>query len=86
MAQKTNPTLREDFQRAFKFCRFEEKKSFEDSHQEAMRATYAIHRGSIHDHGDEMNLTLRDLCLNNRELWDDDVRADDKRWFQHFSR
>jgi hypothetical protein len=86
MIRKTNPTLREDFQRAFKFCRFEENKSFEDARQEAVRATCAIHGGSIHDHGDEMNLALRDLCLNHQELWGDDVRADDNRWFQHFKR
>ena len=86
MTQKNNPKLREDFQRAFKFCRFEENKSFEDAQQEAIWATCEIHRGSIHDHGDEMNSAFRDLCLNHRELWGDDVRADDNRWFQHFSR
>ena len=86
MTQKTHTTPREHFQRAFKFCRFEENKSFEDAQQEAIWATCANHIGSIHDHGDDINVALRDVCLNHRELWGDDVRPDDNRWFQHFKK
>jgi len=86
MAQKTNPTLREDFQRAFKFCRFEENKSFEDARQEAIRATCAIHGGSIHDYAEQISEALKDLCMNQRQLWGKDIRADDNRWFQYFSK
>ena len=86
MANKSNQTLREDFQRAFKFSRFEERKSFEMARNEAIATTCALHGGSIHDHADELNEALRDLCLNHRSLWGDDIRLDDNRWFQHFDK
>ena len=86
MTEKNNPKLREDFQRAFKFCRFEENKSFEEARQEAIRATCALHGGSIHDYADEMNEALKDLCLNHRSLWGDDIKAQDNRWFQHLEK
>ena len=86
MADKSNQTLWEDFQRAFKFCRFEERKSFEVARNEAIAATCALHGGSIHNHGDEMNEALKDLCLNHRSLWGDDIQAEDNRWFQFFTK
>ena len=84
MADKSNQTLREDFQRAFKFCRFEESKSFEVARNEAIAATCALHGGSIHDHADEINEALKDLCLNQKTLWGDDITAQDNRWFLFF--
>jgi len=86
MNNQQNMKLREDFQRAFKFSRFEENKTFEVARNEAIAATCALHGGSIHDHSEEMTAALRDLCLNHRDLWGDDVRADDNRWFQHFNK
>ena len=86
MADKSNPTLREDFQRAFKFCRFEEKKSFEVARNEAIAATCALHGAATHHHAEEFSEALKDLCMNQRELWGDDVRSDDNRWFQHFDK
>ena len=86
MANKSNQTLREDFQRAFKFSRFEERKSFEMARNEAIAATCALHGGSIHDHAEEFSAALNDLCMNQRELLGDDVRSDDNRWFQHFTK
>ena len=84
MADKSNQGLREDFQRAFKFCRFEESKSFEVARNEAIAAACALNSGSIHDHAEVFDLALRDLCMNHRDLWGDDIRAEDNRWFQHF--
>lgn len=86
MDEDTIKTLKADFQRAFKFSRFEEGKSFEIARNEAIEATCALHGGSIHDHGEKITEALRDLCLNQRELWGDDVRPDDNRWFQHFDK
>ena len=81
-----NRKIVEDFQRAFKYSRFEESKTFEVARNEAIAATCALHGGSIHDHFEEITEALKDLCLNHRDLWGDDVRAEDNRWFQHFSR
>jgi len=44
--------LIEDFQRAFKFSRFEEQKTFGDARNEAIEAACALHGGSIHDHAE----------------------------------
>ena len=80
MDEDTIKTLKADFQRAFKFSRFEEGKSFEIARNEAIEATCALHGGK------KMNQALKDLCMNHRKLWGDDVRADDNRWFQHFDK
>lgn len=81
-----NQKLVEDFQRAFKFSRFEENKTFGDARNEAIAATCALHGGSIHDHAEAFDDALRDLCVNCRDLWGDDIRAEDNRWFQHFKK
>ena len=84
MSEDKNRTLKADFQRAFKFSRFEEQKSFEVARTEAIAATCALHGGSIHDHGEQMTEALKYLCLNQRALWGNDIRPEDNRWFQHF--
>ena len=76
--------LFEDFQRSFKFSRFEERKTFGIARNEAIEATCVLHGGSIHEHGGVFNEALKDLCVNHRQLWGDDIRAEDNRWFQHF--
>lgn len=81
-----NQKLIEDFQRAFKFSRFEERKTFGDARNEAIEAACALHGGSIHDHAEVFDNALRDLCMNHRGLWGDDIRAEDNRWFQHFEK
>ena len=81
-----NDKLIEDFQRAFKFSCFEECKTFGDARNKAMKAACALHGGSIHDHAEVFDNALRDLCVNHRDLWGDDIRAEDNRWFQHFSK
>ena len=81
-----NQKLIEDFQRAFKFSRFEERKTFGDARNEAIEATCALHGGSIHDHAELFELALKDLCLNHRDLWGDDILLEDNRWFQHFQK
>ena len=80
-----NEKLIEDFQRAFKFSRFEERKTFGDARNEAIEAACALHGGSIHDYAEVFDNALKDLCVNHRGLWGDDIRAEDNRWFQHFS-
>ena len=42
-----NQKLIEDFQRAFKFSRFEERKTFGVARSEAIEAACALHGGSI---------------------------------------
>ena len=79
-----NQKLIEDFQRAFKFSRFEERKTFGDARNEAIEAACALHGGSIHDHAEVFDNALRDLCVNHRVLWGDDITAEDNRWFQHY--
>jgi len=82
-----NRIIVEDFQRAFKYSRFEERKSFDDARLSAIEAIVGLHKGSMHDYLDEINFGLRDLCLNRRHLWhQSDVRADDNRWFQHYEK
>lgn len=81
-----NQKLIEDFQRAFKFSRFEEQKTFGDARNDAIAAACALHGGSIHDHAEVFDNALRDLCVNCRDLWGDDIRAEDNRWFQHYER
>jgi hypothetical protein len=81
-----NQKLIEDFQRAFKFSRFEEQKTFGDARNEAIAAACALHGGSIHDHAELFELALKDLCLKQRDLWGHDIRPDDNRWFQHFEK
>ena len=78
--------LIEDFQRAFKFSRFEERKTFGVARNEAIEAACALHGGSIHDHAEVFEVALEDLCLKQRELWGDDIRPEDNRWFQHFEK
>ena len=78
--------LIEDFQRAFKFSRFEERKTFGNARNEAVEAACALHGGSIHDHAELFELALKDLCLNHRDLWGDDILLEDNRWFQHFEK
>ena len=79
-----NQKLIEDFQRAFKFSRFEERKTFGDARNDAIAAACSLHGGSIHDHAEAFDKALRDLCMNHRNLWGDDIRGEDNRWFQHF--
>ena len=79
-----NQKLIEDFQRAFKFSRFEERKTFGDARNDAIEATCALHGGSIHDYAEVFDEALRDLCLKHIDLWGDDIRAEDNRWFQHY--
>ena len=86
MDEDTIKTLKADFQRAFKFSRFEEQKSFEVARTDAIAATCALHGGSIHDHGEQMTEALKYLCLNQRALWGNDIRPEDNRWFQHFNK
>ena len=81
-----NQKLIEDFQRAFKFSRFEECKTFGDARNEAIEAACALYGGSIHYHAGVFDNALRDLCVNYRDLWGDDIRTEDNRWFQHFSK
>ena len=81
-----NQKLIEDFQRAFKFSRFEEQKTFGDARNEAIAATCALHGGSIHDHAETFDKALRDLCVNHKDLWVNDVRAEDNRWFQYYEK
>ena len=76
----------EDFQRAFKYSRFEEQKTFEQARVDAINAACALHGGSIHDHFERVDVALSDLCTTQRSLWGDDIRADDNRWFQHFAK
>ena len=78
--------FKEDFQRAFKYSRFDEQKTFEEARVDAINAACALHGGSIHDHFKKVDVALRDLCNNQQSLWDDDVRADDNRWFQYYSK
>ena len=78
--------FKEDFQRAFKYSRFDEQKTFEEARVDAINAACALHGGSIHDHFEKVDVALRDLCNNQQSLWDDDVRADDNRWFQYYSK
>ena len=78
--------FKEDFQRAFKYGRFEEQKTFEEARVDAITAACALHGGSIHDHFERVDVALKDLCTNQRSLWGDDIRADDKRWFQHYQK
>jgi hypothetical protein len=85
MDEDKNKILKADFQRAFKFSRFEEQKSFEVARNDAIAATCALHGGSIHDHGEQMTEALKDLCDNQRALWGNDIRPEDNRWFQHFA-
>ena len=47
-----NQKLIEDFQWAFKFSRFEERKTFGDARNDAIEAACALHGGSIHDYAD----------------------------------
>ena len=81
-----NQKLIEDFQRAFKFSRFEERKTFGNARNDAIEAACALHGGSIHDHAELFELALKDLCLNHRDLWGDDILLEDNRWFQHFQK
>lgn len=81
-----NQKLIEDFQRAFRYSRFEERKTFGDARYEAIEAACALHGGSIHDHAEVFELALKDLCLNHRDLWGDDILLEDNRWFQHFEK
>ena len=81
-----NQKLIEDFQRAFKFSRFEERKTFGDARNNAVEAACALHGGSIHDYAEAFELALKDLCLNHRDLWGDDILLEDNRWFRHFEK
>ena len=78
--------LIEDFLRAFRFSRFEERKTFGNARNDAIEAACALHGGSIHDHAEAFDNALRDLCVNHKDLWGNDIRAEDNRWFQHFSK
>lgn len=78
--------IKEDFLRVFKFSRFEESKTFEEARLEAIQATCSLNGGTIHDHAVIFDNALRDLCLNHRNLWGDDIRAEDNRWFQFFQK
>lgn len=78
--------ISDDFIRAFKYCRFDEQKTFGEARNAAIEAACALHGGSIHDHAKVFDNALRDLCMNHRGLWGDDIRAEDNRWFQHFSK
>ena len=42
--------IKEDFQRAFKYSRFEEQKTFEEARVDVINEVRALHGGSIHDH------------------------------------
>nr|BDD47218.1 hypothetical protein 3 [bacterium] len=88
MTQKDlNKTVIEDFQRAFKYSRFEERKPFDEARLSAIETIVSLHKGSMHDYLEEIDFGLRDLCLNNRELWhQSDIRPDDNRWFQYFDK
>ena len=87
MEHKLNRKVIEDFQRSFKYSRFEERKSFEEARIGAIEAICALHGGSMHDYHNEMNHALRDLCVNQRQLWkDEDIRPEDNRWFQFFGK
>ena len=81
-----NQKLIEDFQRAFSFSRFEVQKTFGDARNDAIAAACALHGGSIHDHAEAFELALKDLCLNHRDLWGDNILLEDNRWFQHFEK
>ena len=52
--------FKEDFQRALKYGRFEEQKTFEEARVDAINAVCAIHGGSIHDHSQELTDALKD--------------------------
>ena len=78
--------VKEDFVRVFKFSRFEEGKTFGISRDEAIQATCSLNGGTIHDHAEIFDNALRDLCLNHRNLWGDDIRAEDNRWFQFYEK
>jgi len=79
-----NKIIVEDFQRAFKYSRFEERKSFDEARLSAIEAIVGLHKGSIHDYLNEIDFGLRDLCLNQRHLWhQSDIRPDDNRWFKY---
>ena len=78
--------IKEDFKRAFKYSRFEEQKTFEEARVDAINEVRALHGGSIHDHFERVDVALKDLCINQKSLWGNDIRADDNRWFQHFRR
>ena len=75
-----------DFIRAFKYCRFDERKTFGEARNAAIEASCALNGGTIHDHAEVFAIALKDLCINHRGLWGDDIRAEDNRWFQHFSK
>ena len=47
--------FKEDFQRAFKYSRFEEQKTFEEARVDAINEVRALHGGSIHDHFERVN-------------------------------
>ena len=80
-----NKTVIEDFQRAFKYSRFEERKSFDEARLSAIEAIVGLHKGSMHDYLEEIDFGLRDLCNNQRDLWNlSDIRNADNRWFQYF--
>ena len=78
--------FKEEFQRAFKYSRFEEQKTFEEARVDAINAACALHGGSIHDHFERMDVALKDLCTRHQSLWGDDIRAEDNRWFQHYQK
>ena len=78
--------FKEDFQRAFKYSRFEEQKTFEEARVDAINAACALHGGSIHDHFERMDVALKDLCTSHQSLWGDDISAEDNRWFQHYQK
>lgn len=86
MSTAKEKQFKEDFQRAFKYSRFEEQKTFEEARVDAINAACALHGGTIHEHFEGIGLALEDLCLNHQNLWADDIRADDNRWFQHFNK
>ena len=50
--------FKEDFQRAFKYSRFEEQKTFEQARIYAINAACALHGGSIHDHFKRVDVAL----------------------------
>ena len=77
--------FKEDFQRAFKYSRFEELKTFGDARLDAINAVCSLHGGSIHDHFERVNTALQEFCLNHKENWID-VRPEDHRWFQYFEK
>ena len=78
--------FKEDFQRAFKYSRFEEQKTFEEARVDAINTACALHGGSIHDHFERIDVALKDLCTSHQSLWGDDIRAEDNRWFQHYQK